>query len=167
MKLKEKKNAKLNQILTNKNNELQLHKSEYDNLKNDLLNEIKNLETKYSEEMRNIEKKHSEEMRNMEKKYLEEMKNVEKKHSKDMEIVNSKIGDLEKENNIIRFKIAINYLHLWMKDQKLENLQELVKQVKSDLNKLSEIEKDKSEGLNETIDMLDNLKQLWIVMNSS
>ena len=31
----EKKNAKLNQILTNKNNELQLHKSEYDNLKNE------------------------------------------------------------------------------------------------------------------------------------
>ena len=135
---------------------MQLNKSEYDNLKNELLNEIKNLETKYSEEMRN-----------MEKKYSEEMKNIEKKPSKDMEIVNSKIGDLEKENNTIRFKIAINYLHLWMKDQKLENLQELVKQVKSDLNKLSEIEKDKSEGLNETIDMLDNLKQLWIVMNSS
>ena len=135
---------------------MQLNKSEYDNLKNDLLNEIKNLETKYSEEMRN-----------MEKKYSEEMKNIEKKPSKDMEIVNSKIGDLEKENNTIRFKIAINYLHLWMKDQKLENLQELVKQVRSDLNKLSEIEKDKSEGLNETIDMLDNLKQLWIVMNSS
>jgi len=115
---------------------LQLNKSEYDNLKNELLNEIKNLETKYSEEMRN-----------MEKKYSEEMKNIEKKHSKDMEIVNSKIGDLEKENNTIRFKIAINYLHLWMKDQKLENLQELVKQVRSDLNKLSEIEKDISEGI--------------------
>jgi len=146
---------------------LQLHKSEYDNLKNELLNKIKNLETKYSEEMRNKEEKYSEEMINMEDKHSEEMKNIEKKYSKDMEIVNSKIGDLEIENNTIKFKIAINYLHLWMKDQKLEKLQELVKQVRSDLNKLSDIEKDISEGLNETIDMLDNLKQIWIVMNSS
>ena len=47
-----------------------------------------------------------------------------------------------------------------MKDQKLEKLQELVKQVRSDMNKLSDIEKHISEGLNETIDVLDNVKTI-------
>ena len=38
-----------------------------------------------------------------------------------------------------------------MKNQKLEKIQELVKQVRSDMNKLSDIEKHISEGLNEII----------------
>ena len=42
-----KKNDDLIQIFTNKNKELELHKSSFDNLKNTLLNEIKNL--KYGE----------------------------------------------------------------------------------------------------------------------
>ena len=81
---KEKKDD-LIQIFTNKNKELELHKSSFDNLKNTLLNEIKNLNNKFE----NMEKKHSEEIKKIEKKYCEEIKNIEKKHSKDMEKVNS------------------------------------------------------------------------------
>ena len=36
----------------------------------------------------------------------------------------------------------------------------MVKQVRSDINKLSDIEKHISEGLNETIDVLDNVKTI-------
>ncbi len=173
-----KKNTDLNQILAKKTNEWQLQKTEDDNIKNTLLNEIKNLKNKFenmeknhseemknmeknhSEEMKNMKKNHSEEMKNMEKRLSEQIKNMEKKHSKEMEIVNTKIENLEKENYTLKLKIAYNCVQLLMKDQKLEKLQELVKQVRYDMNKLSDIGKDLSESLNETIDVLDNVKSI-------
>ena len=151
-----KKNTDLNQILAKKTNEWQLQKTEDDNIKNTLLNEIKNLKNKFE----NMEKNHSEEMKNMEKRLSEQIKNMEKKHSKEMEIVNTKIENLEKENYTLKLKIAYNCVQLLMKDQKLEKLQELVKQVRYDMNKLSDIGKDLSESLNETIDVLDNVKSI-------
>jgi uncharacterized membrane-anchored protein YhcB (DUF1043 family) len=152
------KNAELNQILTKKSKELQIRQSESDNIKNILFNEIKNLNNKFDESMKNMEKKHSEEIKNMEKKHSEEIKNMKKKHSEDVEILNTRMKKLEKENSVIKFRTLINFLHLRLKDEKLEKFQELIKQVRHDMNKLADIGKDISEGLNKTIEALDNVK---------
>lgn len=141
------KNAELNQILTKKSKELQICQSESDNIKNILFNEIKNLNNKFDESMKNMEKKHS-----------EEIKNMKKKHSEDVEILNTRMKKLEKENSVIKFRTLINFLHLRLKDEKLEKFQELIKQVRHDMNKLADIGKDISEGLNKTIETLDNVK---------
>ncbi len=84
--------------------------------------------------MNNIGKNLSEEMKNMEKRLSEQMKNMEKSHSKELEIANAKIEKLEKENNTIKLMIEYNYLQIRMEDQKLEKLQELIKQFRYDMN---------------------------------